>query len=277
MLGTAPYMSPEQARGQEADRRGDIWAFGCVPYEMLAGKRAFEGATFSDTVAAVLDREPDWSALPRETPPLAQRLLRRCLQKEKDKRLHDVADARLELEDILAGPDPTTKVFPERRRRAAWPVIAILAALLGGFASWVLKRPPSTRNRAVRFNIEASASVSPLWRQSPLLSPAGDRIAYDSLAGLVVRELDQSEGRVIPGTAFVHWAFFPGRQVARFRDPNDFSLKKVSLTGGASLLVCKGVTDNLALGATWGPDDMIVFTPDRFRVSGRSRPPGRAA
>src|SRR4029079_6089251 len=106
VAGTAPYMSPEQARGQEADRRGDIWAFGCVLYEMLAGKRAFEGATYSETVAAVLDREPDWPALPPETPPSALRLLRRCLQKEKDKRLHDVADARLELEDILAAAVP---------------------------------------------------------------------------------------------------------------------------------------------------------------------------
>src|SRR5262249_46512252 len=102
VLGTAPYMSPEQAKGQEADRRADIWAFGCVLYEMLAGKRAFEARTFSETVAAVLDREPSWPALPPEMPPALVRLLRRCLQKDKDKRLHDVADARLELEDALS-------------------------------------------------------------------------------------------------------------------------------------------------------------------------------
>src|SRR5437667_278992 len=83
VLGTAPYMSPEQARGQDADRRTDIWAFGCVLFEMLTGKRAFAGATFSDTVAAILDRDPDWSALPPDAPPTLIRLLRRCLQKEK--------------------------------------------------------------------------------------------------------------------------------------------------------------------------------------------------
>jgi serine/threonine protein kinase len=106
VLGTAPYMSPEQARGQELDRRSDVWAFGCVLFEMLTGKRAFEGATFSDTVAAILDREPEWQALPSGMPPAMLKLLRRCLQKEKDKRLHDIADARLELEELLAGPAP---------------------------------------------------------------------------------------------------------------------------------------------------------------------------
>src|SRR6185312_4499672 len=125
VAGNAPYMSPEQARGQEPDRRGDIWAFGCVLYEMLAGKRAFEGATFSDTGAAVLDREPDWRALPAETPSAIRRLLRRGLQKEKDKRLHDVADARLELEENLAGPVPASGEENEsaviaRRSRTSW-------------------------------------------------------------------------------------------------------------------------------------------------------------
>ena len=99
-------MSPEQARGQEVDRRSDVWAFGCVLFEMLTGKRAFEGATFSDTVAAILDREPDWQALPPGTPPAVLRLLRRCLQKEKDKRLRDIGDARLDLEELLGGPAP---------------------------------------------------------------------------------------------------------------------------------------------------------------------------
>jgi serine/threonine-protein kinase len=262
VLGTAPYMSPEQARGQEVDRRGDIWAFGCVLYEMLAGKRAFEGATFSDTVAAVLDREPDWPALRPETPPAALRLLRRCLQKEQDKRLHDVADARLELEDILAGPDPTTEVFRERRRRAVWPVIAILAALVGALASSVLQRPPSERKQAVRFSMAASASVDPSTRQQALLlSPTGDRIVYHSRSGLVVRELDQAEGRAIPDTAGAQWAVFsPDGKWLAFRDPGDLSLKKVSLSGGAPLTLCKGVTDSL--GATWGRDDMIVFGRD---------------
>ena len=146
VLGTAPYMSPEQARGQEADRRGDIWAFGCVLYEMLAGKRAFEGATFSDTVAAVLDREPDWKVLPPETPLALIRPLKRCLQKDKNKRLHDIADARLELEEILAGPAPASgeEKAPDAIRhralgsRSFWFVVVGLAV---GASLWGSEPP----------------------------------------------------------------------------------------------------------------------------------------
>ena len=262
MLGTAPYMSPEQAKGQEADRRSDIWAFGCVLYEMLAGKRTFAGATFSETVASVLDREPDWQALPRETPPAALRLLKRCLQKERDKRLHDVADARLELEELLAGPAPG-EALREPRRPAFWPMIALLAAVLGGFVSWAVQRPPSVRRDVMRLALEASegsrtgASVGAA--SAPVLSPAGDRIVYNTPSGLVVRELDKSARRVIPGTAGSYRPFFsPDGKWLGFN--RNGSLKKVSLTGGAPLTVCNGVPQ--CHGATWCPDDTIVFTPD---------------
>jgi serine/threonine protein kinase len=124
-------MSPEQARGQEVDRRGDIWAFGCVLFEMLSGQRAFEGASFSDTVAAVLEHEPDWPALPRETPSMVVRLLRRCLQKEKDQRLRDIGDARLELEEIAAGQEPPPEIHRAPRRHPLWPTIVVLSTLLG--------------------------------------------------------------------------------------------------------------------------------------------------
>jgi serine/threonine-protein kinase len=261
VLGTAPYMSPEQARGQEPDRRGDIWAFGCVLYEMLAGKRAFEGATYSDTVAAVLDREPDWQALPPETPAAALRLLRRCLQKEKDGRLRDIGDARLELEELLAGPAPGD-VLREPRRPALWPMIALLSALVGGFVSWVIQRPPSVRKDVIRLSVEVSGET--LQRPGRLLvSPTGERIVYDSPSGLVVRELDKLEGRVIPGTAGAYRPFFsPDGKWLGFIDQNDGTLKKVSLTGGAPLTLCKGVVNSH--GATWGPDDTIVFTPDNY-------------
>ncbi len=276
MLGTAPYMSPEQAKGQEADRRSDIWAFGCVLYEMLAGKRTFAGATFSETVALVLDREPDWQALPRETPPAALRLLKRCLQKERDKRLHDVADARLELEELRAGPAPGG-VLREPRRLALWPMIALLSALLGGFVSWLIQRPPSVRKEVMRLSMEVSGDTNPrqalrqgrithrsLAARPPLtllVSPAGERTVYDTPSGLVVRELDKPEGRVIPGTAGAFRPFFsPDGKWLGFIDRDEGTLKKVSLTGGAPLTLCKGVGNSH--GATWGPDDTIVFTPD---------------
>jgi serine/threonine protein kinase len=104
ILGTPAYMSPEQARGKPVDKRTDVWAFGCVLYEVLTGRQAFTGETLSDTIAGVLEREPKWSALPAATPPPIHRLLRRCLQKDSHRRLHDIADARIEIEEALAAP-----------------------------------------------------------------------------------------------------------------------------------------------------------------------------
>ena len=103
LLGTAAYMSPEQARGKQVDKRADIWAFGCVLYEVLSGRSAFPGETVSDTIAVVLGREPDWRALPPDTPAGIRLLLRRCLEKDPKRRLHDIADARLELDDVRSG------------------------------------------------------------------------------------------------------------------------------------------------------------------------------
>src|SRR5262249_20418924 len=101
VLGTTPYMSPEQARGWEVDHRTDVWAFGCVLYELLTGRRAFAGTHFAETPAAILERQPDWQALPEATPAAVHRLLRRCLKKDRDERLHDIADARLDLREAL--------------------------------------------------------------------------------------------------------------------------------------------------------------------------------
>jgi hypothetical protein len=139
VLGTAPYMSPEQARGEEVDQRSDVWAFGCVLYEMLAGRRAFPGTSFSEAVAAILEREPDWGALPEATPYALQRLLRRCLKKERDERLHDAADAALELKELLAelssgavlagsGRPPAP---PRRRARRAVVAAAVVLGMAG--------------------------------------------------------------------------------------------------------------------------------------------------
>ena len=115
ILGTAAYMSPEQARGQAVDKRTDIWAFGCVLYELLTGAAPFPGETMSDTLAAILGREPDWAALPATTPPLATRLLQRCLEKDPKRRLRDIADARGDLDEALkGGKAPATVATPDR-------------------------------------------------------------------------------------------------------------------------------------------------------------------
>jgi len=132
LLGTAAYMSPEQARGQSVDKRADIWAFGCVLYEMLTGRMAFAGATVSDHIAAILERDPDWAALPTTTPPAIQRLLRRCLEKDTKRRLHDIADARIEIDEAAARSGPEVESPPRFKQPwFAWSIAgALLAALL---------------------------------------------------------------------------------------------------------------------------------------------------
>src|SRR6266850_5809029 len=148
ILGTAAYMSPEQARGHAVDKRTDIWAFGCVLYEMLTGRAAFAGDTIADTIAAILQREPDWRALPAGTPAPVKRLLRRCLEKDPRERLHDIGDARLELKDALTAPpealpQPTVAPVPLRaRQRLVWLSALALVALaaVAGTLAWVRAR-----------------------------------------------------------------------------------------------------------------------------------------
>ena len=140
LLGTAGYMSPEQARGKPADRRSDIWAFGCVLYEMLTGKRVFGGETSTDSLARILEREPEWEQLPDATPTTVRTLIRRCLAKEPKRRLHDMADVRLELEEmpeLEAQERPVPQPVPLWRRALPWVAVAVGV----GVALWSLTRP----------------------------------------------------------------------------------------------------------------------------------------
>src|SRR5262249_35975649 len=135
LLGTAPYMSPEQARGKSVDKRTDVWAFGCVLYEMLTGQRAFRGDTATDVLAAIVERAPDWSALPVHTPLSVQRLLRRCLEKDANERLHDLADARIEITEVQRGgavaeSQVAIPAGVPRRERTAWAGTSAVLALI---------------------------------------------------------------------------------------------------------------------------------------------------
>jgi serine/threonine protein kinase len=181
ILGTAAYMSPEQARGEAVDKRTDIWAFGCVLYEMLTGSSAFARGTFTDTLAAVVGAEPEWKALPAGTPDSVRRLLTRCLQKDARRRLHDIADARIELEDTMATPAEAGSIpVPPRR----WPLV--LASLSLGIVAalvflWV------ARDRFGRPAAETSADIRvtrltdlPGLQESPAISPDGKSVAFSS-------------------------------------------------------------------------------------------------
>jgi eukaryotic-like serine/threonine-protein kinase len=222
ILGTAAYMSPEQARGKTVDRRADIWSFGCVLYEMLTGKRLFEGETVSDTLAAVLKTEPDWDALPVDTPPRLRELVRRCLVKDPKQRLRDIGDARIAIEETLSGspsppaPLPQGEGGPQGRVRVSPLQCALFAAgfvALGAVLTAALFvagvfRKPVPKPQEIRFTILSPGGYTIAGdpsRPETAVSPNGRRIAFvaadsKSNTSLWVRALDATEAQRLEGT-----------------------------------------------------------------------------
>jgi eukaryotic-like serine/threonine-protein kinase len=177
IMGTAAYMSPEQAKGRTADKRSDVWAFGCVLYEMLTGTRAFPGDDISETLAAVIKSEPDWHALPPGTPAAIRRLLRRCLMKDPKERLPDAAVARIEIDEAKNQPEgdgPRPNVISRPWVRWAWPAAAVLFALIAAVAISRQFRPVATAPE-VRFEIATPPTNDPL---SLAISPDGQKIVF---------------------------------------------------------------------------------------------------
>ena len=271
VLGTAAYMSPEQARGQSVDKRTDLWAFGCVLYEMLTGRAAFLGATVSDTIAAILEREPDWTRLPESTPAGVRRLLRRCLSKDAKQRFRDIGDVRIEIEETLA---PGVDTAPGAERRATsrpglrWaPATAVVVAAMGiGVLLWRLNaRAVDTALLVTRtmVTLPADQVLDTRDRAAPLaLSPDGRRLAYVAYSAghtqLYLRDLDSFEARPMSGTDGAQYPFFSpdGQWVAFFAEGK---LKRVSIHSGSPVTVCEAPV--IGRGGTWGPDGSIVFDP----------------
>ncbi len=268
MLGTAAYMSPEQARGKQVDRRTDIWSFGCVLYECLTAKPVFDGETVSDLVAQILQTDPDWSALPAGTPASLRRLLERCLRKDPRERLRDIGDARLELSEIRgSAPDTALTV----QRGTAWiPTVvagvAIGAALaaLAWFAVQRSTRPPVAHEASVM--LPAGQRISQNGSNAFVaMSRDGRAVAYvaRSAAGsqIHVRRLDRREDLAIAGTQDARNIFFSpdGEWVAFFDTRN---LMKVSVHGGAPVPIALATQDR---GGVWLDDGSIVYTPDATR------------
>jgi len=272
VLGTAAYMSPEQARAKPVDKRADIWAFGCVLYEMLTGQMAFRGGTFSDVVAGILRGDPDWDALPTETPTRVRDLLRRCLQKDPARRLHDIADARLELEDALAAPVGTTPASSAAGaampRPAGWARalpwgVAILAALAAGTLVWFLRPgPPSGTREPARMAINLPPTSRPAFVRGQValaISPDGRELVYTGLVGatpqLLRRSLDSYEVTPIAGGESGSGPFFsPDGRWIGFNTPG--LLKKIPLGGGAPVTLCES---SFVFGASWASDGTIIF------------------
>jgi eukaryotic-like serine/threonine-protein kinase len=270
VIGTPAYMSPEQARGQVVDQRTDIWAFGCVLYEMLTRQRAFEGFTSSDTIAAVLDREPDYQRLPADTPPLVQRLVKRCLTKEPRRRLRDIADARLDLDEAAQVPTSTTgtDVTPARPRLArAWaPILltTVVATIATTIVALWLSRSAEPAAQPVHTTVLLPPGVAvtrgPGRLMSLALSPDGRTLIVAGADGnterLYIRTLDRPEARALAGTEGGTSPFFSpdGAWVGFFANRR---LKRVPIGGGAAVDIA--VAPGFPAGASWGPDDRIVF------------------
>ena len=272
VLGTAAYMSPEQAKGRPADKRSDVWAFGAVLFEMLSGERPFKGDDVADTLAAVLRAEPEWSALPGNTPHAVRRLLRRCLQKDPKRRLQHMGDVRLELVEVEEG-DPLhkeTPVAPSRRR--IWPLVGAAAAgvVVTGVAAYLLRPVPATP-QLTRFTVQIPTTLNPTGRGGGVaFSPDGRTLVLGVggvSPGLVKRRLDDVTLEPLRGGEGGAWPFYSpkGDWIGFFAGGK---LKKVPSAGGAAIDICD-VPAN-ARGA-WGDDDTIVVArPHLFRVPANS-------
>jgi len=264
ILGTAAYMSPEQARGKHVDKRSDIWSFGVVCWEMLTGRRLFEGETVSDTLAAVLKTDPDWDTLPAGTPEPLVRLLKRCLERDPRKRLRDIGEARIRLELWQTDPSSLAEAAggadAPAPRASRWPWIVTAAAVLAAGGIALFARPEPEPPRALTLDIllphqEDLAAHSGLNIQ---FSPDGKRLAYRTKQGIRVRPLDEREGRLLPGTDQARqFAFSPDGQWIAF--VTDAQMLRVNVAGGAPILICDGAL--VGRGITWLRPDTIVFTP----------------
>jgi eukaryotic-like serine/threonine-protein kinase len=260
ILGTAAYMAPEQAKGKSADKRSDLWAFGCVLYEMLTGRRTFDGDDASDTMAAVLRAEPDWSALPSGMPPAIRLLLRRCLEKDRRARVVDAGAALFVLRELSAPASPSVQpAAPARsswRRTAAYAVAALVLMTGAVLATWLVLRPETPRITRFIASATPALSLSPLSRDLAI-SPDGARIVYR--AGdtplLYVRAMDRLEGAPLAGTENSLDPFFSpdGRWIAFWQGG---FLKKISVQGGPPATIASGIGQ--LRGGTWGRDDTIV-------------------
>jgi serine/threonine-protein kinase len=265
ILGTAAYMSPEQAKGREADKRSDVWAFGCVLFEMLTRKRAFEGDDVSDTLAAVLRGEPDWKALPQGVPAHVRMIVARCLEKNRQTRFADISTAKFLLNegsDLATGPG--LRLGRSMVHTGGWiAAAATVSGIIVGAATWAVMRVPAESPRPVRFAIVPPAA-EPLMvgpDRDIAISPDGTQIVYRAGQGeahLAVRTVDQLEARSLAGTTGnVRGPFMSpdGQWVGFFSNRNE--LQKVSITGGPPITLCRVAGGSR--GASWGPDDTIVF------------------
>jgi serine/threonine protein kinase len=267
ILGTPAYMSPEQARGLAVDRRTDVWAFGCVLFEMLSGARPFHAETATDTMAPVLEHEPDWSILPAAIQEPVRKLLRRCLQKDPARRPRDLRDAILDLDESLA-VDPSDRASRRPLVGAGltiWgaTVAALIVAISATWWLWQFSARPSRSRPVMHVNIDLGPDVSMELGINPSvgISPNGERLVFISNHRLVTRRLRDSEAATLAGTEGASGFFFsPDSQFVAFEA--DGQLKRVALDGGSITTICAlppSPAPRGLRGGSWGEDNIIVF------------------
>ena len=258
ILGTAAYMSPEQAKGRTADTRADIWAFGVVLFEMLAGRRPFEGHEIADTLASILKSEPAWQGLPRDTPGAIQRLLRRCLQKDRHQRLQHIGDARVEIDDAQRAPSADDAVGPvrsSRGERLAWAAALLVTAIIAA-VGWSAGDTAEAPEMRVEINTAGSAGS-----RAFAISPDATQLAFtaDGPRGpqLWLRSLDVTAPRPLPGTEGGEYPFWSpdGRSIGFFATNK---LKRLDINGGDPQSLANVV---MPAGGTWNRDGTILYVP----------------
>jgi Tol biopolymer transport system component len=271
ILGTAAYMSPEQARGKSVDKRTDIWAFGAVLYELLTGKPAFHGEDITEILASVVKSEPDWTSLPANISPSIRVLLQRCLRKDRRQRTPDAATIRIEIEDAIAAPKDSgaTKGAPASTSKLPWAVAAalVIIAAVMAFSWWRSTRPVERAQVRLDVDLGPDVSLGSPRGTDAILSPDGTRIVYVSQNRLFTRRLDQPNATELAGTQGAFAPFFSpdGQWVAFFAGGK---LQKISMEGGSAITLCDAA---IGFGGSWGEDGNIIAALNA--LSGLSRIP----
>src|SRR5262245_27092810 len=272
MLGTAAYMAPEQAKGRTADKRSDLWAFGCVVYEMLTGRRAFEGEDVSDTLATVLKSEPDWALLPSDTPPAIRILIERCLAKDRRQRIGDIAAAQFALAEAsrFPGSNAASPVAPNVAKplwKRAVPLTATLllaSTLVSAGVWWFRLSPPATRVTRFSIMLPAGQEFTSVLRAVFAISPDGTKLVYAANNRLFLRPFSDFESRAISGTESTSGVRMPvfspdGRSIA-FHVQAEAAIKRVAVSGGSAVTICR---TELPQSMSWSSSNDIVFVLGR--------------
>jgi serine/threonine protein kinase len=268
ILGTAAYMSPEQARGKTVDKRTDIWAFGCVLYEMLTGRAAFSGNDVSDILAAVIRAEPEWNNLPANLHWRLREVLERCLKKNAKDRYHDISDVKADIQRVLADPSgvlvqPVAVAEPRSRMRTILPWIAavvILSAITGAIV-WNLIKPEPRQVSRFSYELPKDQQFGNLMQRAIAVSPDGRQFVYSTEAGFYLRSMDETNASLLPGTGGnQQWPFFsPDGKWIGFFSSADNKLKKIATSGGMPVAIAE--VEGLTGSGNWNADGTILYTP----------------